>query len=136
MSYLSKVDLTYLTSVLAPPLGMTSFVFRRNIRRQKTTVPEIYCGVVCVILRLAVSVEHRLVTDRHRTTAYRADRARIASRGKNTPALACCSFHIHQPINFDNNIFGSWYVQIFIYCWQIWAYCLLQSIFWRSEQHL
>ena len=30
------------------------------------------CGVVCVILRLAVSVEHRLVTDRHLTTAYTA----------------------------------------------------------------
>jgi len=30
-------------------------------------------GVVCVILRLAVSVEHRLVTDRrHTTTAYTA----------------------------------------------------------------
>jgi len=30
------------------------------------------CGVVCVILRLPVSVEHPLVTDRHTTTAYTA----------------------------------------------------------------
>ena len=30
------------------------------------------CGVVCVFLRLAVPVEHRLVTDRHTTTAYTA----------------------------------------------------------------
>ena len=31
--------------------------------QQKTRVPELSRGVVCVILRLAVSVEHRLVTD-------------------------------------------------------------------------
>ena len=32
---------------------------------QKTRVPrtELSCGIVCMILRLAVSVEHRLVTD-------------------------------------------------------------------------
>ena len=29
----------------------------------KTRVPGLLCGIVCVILRLAVSVEHRLVTD-------------------------------------------------------------------------
>ena len=43
---------------------------------KKTRVPRLSCGVVCVILRLAVSVEHRLVTDkqtdRHMTTAYTA----------------------------------------------------------------
>jgi len=27
------------------------------------------CGIVCMILHLAVSVEYRLVTDRHTTTA-------------------------------------------------------------------
>jgi len=39
-------------------------------------VPKLSCGFVCVILYLAVSVEHRLVTDRqtdrHTTTAYTA----------------------------------------------------------------
>ena len=30
---------------------------------QKTRVPGLSCGVVCVILRFAVLVEHRLVTD-------------------------------------------------------------------------
>jgi len=30
---------------------------------QKTRVPGLSCGAVCVILRLAVFVEHRLVTD-------------------------------------------------------------------------
>ena len=30
------------------------------------------CGIVCVILRSAISVEHRLGIDRHTTTAYTA----------------------------------------------------------------
>ena len=50
----------------------------RALRRAVTRVPALTCGVVCVILRLAVLVEHRLVTDRqtdrktdrHTTTAY------------------------------------------------------------------
>jgi len=60
---------------LAPPLG----VFCRDFRHKKTSVTMLSCGVVCVILRLAVSVEHRLVnrradgqTDRHTTTANTA----------------------------------------------------------------
>ena len=43
---------------------------------QKTRVPVLSCGVVCVILRLAVLVEHRLVPDRQtdRQTDGRTDR--------------------------------------------------------------
>jgi len=37
--------------------------FRVDLWRQKTRVPGLSCGVVCVILRLAVLVELRLVTD-------------------------------------------------------------------------
>jgi len=55
---------------------MTPFEFCRGLWQQKTNVPGLSCGVVCVILSLAVSVEHRLVTDgqtdRHTTTAYTA----------------------------------------------------------------
>ena len=56
----------------------------------KTRVPGLSCGIVCVILRLAVLVELRLVTDRQ--TDRRTDRRRqghgqyrgcIASRRKN-----------------------------------------------------
>jgi len=36
---------------------------RGDLWRQETRVPGLSCGVVCVILRLAVLVEHRLVTD-------------------------------------------------------------------------
>ena len=37
--------------------------FRGDLWHQKTRVPGLSCGVVCVILRLAVLVELRLVTD-------------------------------------------------------------------------
>jgi len=42
---------------------VTPAEFRRDLWRQKTRVPGLSCGVICVILRLAVLVEHRLVTD-------------------------------------------------------------------------
>jgi len=43
---------------------VTPVEFRGDLWHQKTRVPGLSCGVVCVILRLAVLVEHRLVTDR------------------------------------------------------------------------
>ena len=43
---------------------MTPVEFRGDLWRQKTRVPGLLYGVVCVILRVAVLVEHRLVTDR------------------------------------------------------------------------
>jgi len=53
----------------APPLFVTQIgaiplEFRRDFWHQKTRVPDVSYGVVCVILFLAVLVEHRLVTDR------------------------------------------------------------------------
>ena len=39
-------------------------LFRGDLWHQKTRLPGLSCGVVCVILRLSVLVEHRLVTDR------------------------------------------------------------------------
>jgi len=42
---------------------VTPVEFRGDLWRQKTRVPGVSCGVVCVILRLAVLVELRLVTD-------------------------------------------------------------------------
>ena len=68
-SYLSEVadfDPPHLHS--APPQGVIPVEFRGDLWRQKTRVPGLSCGVVCVILRLAVLVQHRLVTDRHRRT--------------------------------------------------------------------
>jgi len=42
---------------------VTPVEFRGDLWHQKTRVPGVSCGVVSVILRLAVLVEHRLVTD-------------------------------------------------------------------------
>ena len=54
---------------------MTPVEFRGDLWLQKTRVPGLSCGVVYVILRLAVLVELRLVTDRHghRPVASTAD---------------------------------------------------------------
>ena len=41
-----------------------NFEFRGDLWLQETRVPGLSCGVVCVILRLAVLVELRLVTDK------------------------------------------------------------------------
>jgi len=42
---------------------MTPLEFRLDLWRQKTRIPGLSCSVVYVILRLAVFVELRLVTD-------------------------------------------------------------------------
>ena len=49
-------------------MGVTAVEFRGDLWRQKTRVPVLSCGVVCVTLRLAVLVELRLVTDRRTDT--------------------------------------------------------------------
>jgi len=41
---------------------VTPVEFRGDLWHQKTRVPGVSCGVVCVILRFAVLVELRLVT--------------------------------------------------------------------------
>jgi len=51
------------------PIGVDPGRIRGDLWLRKTRVPGLSCGVVCVvvvcvILRLAVLVEHRLVTDR------------------------------------------------------------------------
>ena len=46
------------------PLGVIPAEFRGDFWIQKTRVPGLSCGVVSVILCLAVLVEHQLVTDR------------------------------------------------------------------------
>jgi len=43
---------------------VTPVEFRGDLWHQKTRLPGVSCGVVCVILRFAVLVELRLVTDR------------------------------------------------------------------------
>jgi len=47
----------------APPQGVTPVEFRGDLWLQKTRFPGLSCGVVCVILLLAILVKLRLVTD-------------------------------------------------------------------------
>ena len=65
-SYLSKFDdFTLLHLHLAPPLGVTPFECRKDFCHQKTRVLRLSCGVVCMILCVAVLIQYQLVTDRH-----------------------------------------------------------------------
>jgi len=59
---------------LAPPLGVTPFEFWWVFFIRELESHGLSCGVVCAILRLTVSVEHRLVTDKR--TDRRTDRRR------------------------------------------------------------
>jgi len=52
---------------------VTPVEFRGDLWRQKTRVPGVSCGVVYVILRLAVLVELRLVTDTDTDTDRQTD---------------------------------------------------------------
>ena len=52
---------------------MTPVEFRGDLWHQKTRVPGVSCGVVCVILHFADLVELRLVTDSQRPMASTAD---------------------------------------------------------------
>jgi len=70
-SKVSDYDPPHLHS--APPQGVTPVEFRGDLWRQETTVPGLSCGVVYVILRLAVLVELRLVTDRQTQTDRQTD---------------------------------------------------------------
>ena len=69
--------LTHPTCIWSPRRGVTPVEFHRDLWHQKTRVPGVSCCVVCVILRFAVLVEHRLVkdgqTDGHRAMASTAD---------------------------------------------------------------
>jgi len=62
----------------APSYWVTPVEFRGDLWRQKTSVPGVSCGVVYVILRFAVLVEHRLVTD---TDTYRQTDRRTQAHG-------------------------------------------------------
>jgi len=77
--------LTHPTCICRPCRGWSRSNFALVFGIRKLRVMELSCGVVCVILRLAVLIQYRSVTDtktdRHTTTAYTA--LSIASCGKN-----------------------------------------------------
>jgi len=54
-SYLSKVaDFNLPQLHLVPHLGVTPFEFYRDLQHQKTRIPGLPCGIVCMILCLAI----------------------------------------------------------------------------------
>jgi len=55
--------LTHPTCIWRPRRGVTPVEFRGDLWHQKTRVPGVSCSIVCVILRFAVLVKLRLVTD-------------------------------------------------------------------------
>ena len=70
---------------LAPPFGVIPFEFRGYLWHQKTRVFRLSCGVVCMIVCLAVLIEYRRVTNTHTHTHDDSIHcASIASRGKIT----------------------------------------------------
>jgi len=67
---------------------VTPVEFRGDLWHQKTRFPGVLCGVVCVILCLAVLVELRLVADTDgQTQAHGKYRGFIALRGKNAMSV-------------------------------------------------
>ena len=64
--------LTHPTCIRRPRRGDPGRISRRSLASEKES-PWISCGVVYVILCLAVLVELRLVTDRHRQTQTQTD---------------------------------------------------------------
>ena len=58
-----SVNLNLPLLYLVFPLGVTLLEFYRDLWHQQTRVPGLSYGIVCMILGLAVLVEHRLVTD-------------------------------------------------------------------------
>jgi len=82
------------------------FDFCRHLQHQKTRVPGLSGGGVCVILRLAVWVEHRLVTDRQ-THDYGIYHTSTASSGKNKLLPFCVLIVMFNYINFSNLMLAS-----------------------------
>ena len=112
---------------------MIPFEFRHDLWRQKIRVMGLSCGVVCVILRLAVLIQYRSVTDtqtdrqtdrqtdtqthRHTTTAYTA--LSKASRGKNMKGdekckqkLGCFDFLFYFNRNYTSILYRFYRVRL------------------------
>ena len=65
------------TNFNPPDLHLIPFEFRHDIWHQKTRVMGLSCGVVCVILCLAVLIQYRSVTDTHTHTDRQTRRRHI-----------------------------------------------------------
>jgi len=86
-SCLHKVsNFFYAPRVFGSPVGGNSVEILLRCCRQISRVSSLPCGVVCVMIHLAVLIEHRLVIDGQtdgQTQCHYVYCASIASRGKN-----------------------------------------------------
>jgi len=82
---------------LAPLLGAIPFEFCQDFQQHQTRLPGLLCGIVWMILLLAVSVEHRFVTERQ-THDYSIYCASMVSCGKNYNHNHTGSFTIILPL--------------------------------------
>jgi len=111
-SYLSKVanlfNLPHL--YLAPALGVTPFEFCQDLRHQKTRVPGLSCGIVCVIPScFSKTLTCYRQMDRHTTTAYAVlawrPRAVIKRRSfLSSQNVLRTLFSIHQLYTFKHHL--------------------------------
>jgi len=98
---------------LALPLGVTPFEFHGDLWHQNTNIPALLCGVVCVTLCLAVSVEYRLVTDSKNgrmdgqmgagPQRNRAVKTTMTLSWLHISLLFCCTFRILKIASVCNN---------------------------------
>ena len=110
-SYLSKVaDFDPPHLHLASQQGVTPVEFRGDLWHKKSKFPGLSCGVVCVILRLAVLVEHRLVTDTDgRTWTYRPVASTADAQHRAVKTSRCRIFKFWHIIS---SFYGVWVIQL------------------------
>jgi len=90
------------------PIPHSRFEFCRDFRQQKTRVSGLSCGVVCVILRLAVSVEHRLVTDEQRDGQTDTRRQLIPAISSIALVRIYCWFFFERSFNIGQHLAKLW----------------------------
>ena len=92
------------------------FESRKDFRHEKTSFPRLSCGIVCIILHLAVFVELRLVTDRqthrHRQTQgrciYRAEHSSCSNKnGRSHPDAVWDGRSVGSRDEADSVVWGS-----------------------------
>jgi len=83
---------------LAPPWGWSDWNFSKSLASENR-IPWAATRLVCVMICLAILIEHRLVIDRRTDTGlYNVHRASIAPRGKNWLFNSRMFEHLQYPI--------------------------------------
>jgi len=54
------------------PLGVIPLDFHQNLWCQKAGVPVLLCSIICIMVYLAILIEHQLVMDRETSSQTEA----------------------------------------------------------------